>query len=304
MNNGHFSYSAIKALSAIAKQDRSNVIEQLILALSSENIEIRPEAAKMLTTLGWIPDTDELYAKFAVAQIPWNRKLILSAGNHCVKLLTPFLMNPQLSKRAVELLNELNWQPSSVEESILCFIALEDVESIAKFGNSALDYLITRLNFDTIDWISEALVQIGNDRAIEPLAKLMEGITFDFDDFDFKHHREHMRIAMNAIARIGGSGAVQVLFRLAQNKYIASYATNSLELLLSQKAESVSDFWLHELANIEELTEIKSTGQSEYSDYYQNYINIYKEVPIMVDKLRTLAKSELDNRNLKPKLEQ
>ena len=87
-------------------------------------------------------------------------------------------------------------------------------------------------------------------------------------------------------------------------QYIASYATNSLELLLSQKAESVSDFWLHELANIEELTEIKSTGQSEYSDYYQNYINIYKEVPIMVDKLRTLAKSELDNRNLKPKLEQ
>jgi HEAT repeat protein len=290
------SSSVANALSEIAKQDRSGIIEQLIAAMSSENIEIRSGVAKMLTDLGWIPEGDEVRAQFAVALRPWKRKLILSAGIHCVKYLTPFLRDSQLSKRAAELLNKLNWQPSNTEEHILYVIALEDVEAIVKFGNLALNYLIDRLNCYTIGWISTALVQIGDERAIEPLTKLIERTSHNCEDFSYNSDIKQMQIALDAIAQIGGSDAAQVLFRFAHDKYKARYATHALEQLLSLRAESVPDNWLQELANIENLTVVEPTGQLEYSNYYENYLHVYGEVPIIVDQLRTLASSELDQR--------
>jgi hypothetical protein len=290
------SSSVANALSEIAKQDRSGLIEQLIVALSSENIEIRSEVAKMLTALGWMPDGDEVRAQFAVALRPWKRKLILSAGIHCAKYLTPFLRDSQSSKRAAELLIKLKWQPSNTEEHILYVIALEDVETIVKFGNIALNYLINRLNCYTIGWISKALVQIGDERAIEPLTKLIERTSNNCDDVSYNSDIKQMQIALDAIAQIGGSDAAQVLFRLAHDKYKARYATHALEQLLTQRAESVPDSWLRELANMENLTVVEPTGHLEYSKYYENYIHVYEEVPIIVDKLRTLASTELDQR--------
>jgi len=107
-------------------------------------------------------------------------------------------------KQAAQALKQLSWQPQSVKEKVLYYLALKKKKDILKMGKEALPVLIGAL--DSPDWniredSVEILGELGYAEAVEPLCRRLA------EDKAFKVRSK----AINALGAIGDPKAIPSL---------------------------------------------------------------------------------------------
>jgi len=210
----------------------------LLIKMLSEPIQlICKEAAKALDELGWKPsDTEE--ALYLIAKEEWEK--VGSLGVLAVRPLTKML--PDLSysvlKKAVGVLEKLNWNPSSDTEKILYFIATGNWEAIASLGLPAIESLTKALSR-----YGHMEVQKGVPRAWEKIYSQITTIYFGGAPGDKNRAVWHNPDVSNLIIPIKNLNKVEVdtaTYDFHQVERFITYAANYLDKKYLKKCVKVN----------------------------------------------------------------
>lgn len=116
-----------------------------------------------------------------------------------------------ISEDAAKALDEIGWKPSNDENAAWYYIATYELEKCAKLGSVAVDPLIEdtfRHRDGSIGNAVECLGEIGDERAVEPLIRLLN----DNNHFNRKS-------VVTALGKIGDVRAVEPLTRKLGDKH-------------------------------------------------------------------------------------
>ena len=159
---------AAKALGQIGD---ARAVEPLIATLRDSKEPVREAAAEALDRLGWSPDSGEAEAAYWVAKARWDK----CVGDAAVGPLIAVLDDEKVSKSASEVLVRIG--AGAVEPLIASLDSTAGAGAVlARIGAPAVEPLIATLQCDGTlsEAAAEALGQIGDVRAVEPLVTALK----------------------------------------------------------------------------------------------------------------------------------
>ena len=166
-----------KAVEALGKIGDAQAVEPLINALQDSDYEVRRKAAE---ALGKIGDTRAVEPLINTLQDS----------------------NESVRQEAVEALGKLGWQPGTDEQTAWYWIAKQDWEQCAALGTPAVEPLLAVLQASVYrSWYDDVLTtlgEIGDERAVEPLAAVLES-----------EHDSHREAAVRALTKMGHAQRVE-----------------------------------------------------------------------------------------------
>jgi HEAT repeat protein len=116
----------------LEKSKPTAAIQPLVKVLSDNNDEIRSEASKTLTSLGWQPGNDTQQASYAIARCEWAK--VISSGAVAVMPLVKVAVNSKdLAQQAIDTLER-------ILESSAKDIALDDLYEVTNLKNIYQNY--------------------------------------------------------------------------------------------------------------------------------------------------------------------
>jgi HEAT repeat protein len=198
-----------------------------VLRENAQNARQAPLLIKSLEAIGGQNIADGflalISAKFPSLIVPLAEALIRLDEQRVLQALVEVLSGSSgeaWSARVVEILEELGWSPGDASQQALVSLAKHDWKRLAELGGPAvllLGHYLTSASGPELKSAAEALGQIGDDRAVEPLAALLN------------HRREEIAVAAaRALGLIEGGQSVEMLLQ-------TSVDTNSA--LLQAEAE-------------------------------------------------------------------
>jgi HEAT repeat protein len=171
-----------RAVSALGNIGGNNATKEIKKFIKDSDVEVRTQAATALKRVGWEPEGGELEAWYWISLGNWDKVTLI--GSEAIDPLKSILQNYTLDRKirgeSAKALGNIE-NPAIVS---LLLSALRDVarcvrqaglNALIKIGNPAVNPLIDTLTeIDTAHLAIEALGEIGDIRAIEPLTKLFK----------------------------------------------------------------------------------------------------------------------------------
>jgi HEAT repeat protein len=170
-------YVRKNAAGALGKIGDPKAVDPLINALKDDDIGVRWRVVEALGKLGDPKAVDPL----TNALKDENKYMRQGAAEALGKIGDPKAVDALINAlkdeewfmrhRAAEALGKIGWKPKDNEEKAWYLVANRDYESL-KLGKHSVDPLINALNDDVNSvrkWAAEALREIGDVRAVEPL---------------------------------------------------------------------------------------------------------------------------------------
>ena len=153
---------------ALGELRNAQAVKPLLTGLMDGSVE---GAAFALERIGWQPGTDEAGAAYWVGKTNWEE--CIRIGAPAIKPLIASLKNKSefVRQDAAKALERIGWQPGGDETGAVYWVVKGNWKECVKIGAPAVMPLIAGLN----EWrggFVEALGEIGDDRAVEPLLQI------------------------------------------------------------------------------------------------------------------------------------
>src|SRR3954463_8073734 len=173
----------VQAIESLSKVHELKAILALIGALSDAAPRVRAAAAN---AIGMLRDERCVQPLLATLRDPHARvresavEALKSIGHaSAVPYLAPLLCDPAPSVRAyaAHALRSLGWTPGTEDEHVLFFVATGQFSKAAAIGGAAVEPLIASLGDESSTKrraVTDALAEIGNDRAVEGVAHMVD----------------------------------------------------------------------------------------------------------------------------------
>jgi HEAT repeat protein len=205
-------------------------IGRVILNLASEDPEIRCNAAAKITE-----------SRIVGSEVVSHRVLQNGSAISSVKKILEFVIPRYEARKAIpallnilndsdanvrkgvaEALDSLDWSPQSEMERIPYFYAKQDWTELSKSGDSAVDYLILRLQSDEEEIqsaVARTLADIGSIRAVDPIIHALRGKS-----------KKTRRSAAFALGKIGDKKSVEPLIQALKDEEMEVRLESALAL--------------------------------------------------------------------------
>ncbi|MCB0284610.1 MAG: HEAT repeat domain-containing protein [Calditrichaeota bacterium] len=164
------------------KEMKIDAITPLINLLKHPDMAVRKTVVKVLDMINWKPGQDEIGAAYFIAKQEWEKSIEL--GEQAVDPLIEVLTDDELwhRKRAAENLGKLN-DNKAVDSLIQSLgdkywnVREAAMKSLIKMGRKAVEPLLGAMltgNKDAFESIVNALAEIGDRRAVNPLVYVLK----------------------------------------------------------------------------------------------------------------------------------
>ena len=207
---------------ALGEIEDARAVEPLIATLNDSDRKVRKLAA---IWLGKIKDTravEPLIAALKDSDKDVRRQAAIALGEikdtRAVEPLVAALMDVSVCEAAADALDKIGWQPGQDENSAAYWVFRQEWNKCIEIGAPAVEPLIAILkdsDKEVRGAAASALGQIGDVRAVEPLAKALSEEKRELDDSQLwlRGGRSFPAIA-NALAKISREQAVSLLIKM------------------------------------------------------------------------------------------
>ncbi|MGD8567873.1 MAG: HEAT repeat domain-containing protein [Gammaproteobacteria bacterium] len=165
------------AAKALEQLVHPRAMEKLVSLLGDDYADVRQAAAQALEQYHWRPHNDKEAAKYCVAKQQWDN--CAKYGKNAIEPLVAALNghNPDIRRRASQLLTVLKWEPADDEAKGSFCVARKDWEKCVSLGKAAIPALIHELQSD--QWrdrmnAADTLAKIHDPEAISALINALQ----------------------------------------------------------------------------------------------------------------------------------
>lgn len=151
---------------ALGEIGDKRLIENVKPFLSDKNSQLAQAAKDALVMLEWQPSTDDEEVLFLVEQCKIDE--LKAKGKNAIRPLARMLMSGisrKTKQKIANLLSEMSWEPSTIDERIAILIARGDLKELAKLGPCAKDAMVNAMMDDDYEdslKIPEALIELND----------------------------------------------------------------------------------------------------------------------------------------------